>query len=233
MRAGAVVLLIGIGGTLRADAVPQQASSPAQLYGRSELHGAMQGFADRAVAAPASPANWYNLGATYFRLGADGRAAAAWQQAHRLAPRERTVQRALELMPPPEAVSATRLWMPPVTWQELALLSAPLWIVGWVLLALRRNRRRRELAVAILLLATVIGGASVALRWRMRAPLAVATAKLSLQLSPHERAPTVATLDPGSALRVMRRAPGWVMVDAPGGRLGWVEAESVFLLRDF
>jgi hypothetical protein len=214
--------------TVQAQAQP----TPAQLYSRGELHGAAGGFAERTVASPADPANWYNLGAAYYRLGADGRAAAAWQQAHRLAPRDRSVQRALALVPPPDAASASRLWVPPLTWRELALVAIPLWIVGWLLLAFHRNRRRRDIALVILAVAVLVGAAALALRWRSREPLAIATAKLSLQLSPHERAPAVAPLEPGTALHVLRTAPGWIMVDAPGDRLGWVEAESVILLRD-
>jgi hypothetical protein len=119
-----------------------------------------------------------------------------------------------------------------MTWRELALAAIPLWTVGWILLALHRNRRRRDIAIAVLVLAGALGGAALALRWRARVPLAVATTKLSLQLSPHERAPTIAPLEPGTALRVLRTTPGWIMVDAPGDHLGWVEAESVILLRD-
>ncbi|HEU4587002.1 MAG TPA: BatD family protein [Gemmatimonadales bacterium] len=230
--AGAAMLLLASLAAGARLAHAQAQPTPAQLYSRGELHGAAGGFAERTVASPADPANWYNLGAAYYRLGADGRAAAAWQQAHRLAPRDRSVQRALLLVPPPDAASASRLWVPPVTWRELALVAIPLWLVGWVLLAFHRNRRRRDIALLVLVLATVVGAAAIALRWRIREPLAVATTKLGLQLSPHERAPTVAPLEPGTALRVLRAASGWIMVDAPGDRLGWVEAESVILLRD-
>ncbi len=56
----------------------------------------------RAAAEPAVAAHWYNLGAAYYRLGATGRAAAAWLQARRLAPRAPSVRRALALTPPPD-----------------------------------------------------------------------------------------------------------------------------------
>ena len=40
----------------------------------------------RAAAEPRDPAHWYNLGATLYRSGADGKATAAWTLAARLAP---------------------------------------------------------------------------------------------------------------------------------------------------
>src|SRR5437762_710568 len=59
----------------------------------------------RAAASPRVPAHWYNLGATLYRAGADGKAMAAWTRAARLAPRDPLVQRARELLPPPDAAS--------------------------------------------------------------------------------------------------------------------------------
>jgi hypothetical protein len=207
-----------------------QSLSPEWRYEHGGLREAARGFADRIAAAPTDPANWYDLGAAYYRLGQDGRAAAAWQQARRLAPRDRSVVRALELVPPPESGSAARLWSPPVTWRELALVAAPLWLLGWGLLTVR-SRRLRELGLGCTGLVLMVVAAGVFLHERERRPLGVLLGKTSLQLSPHERAPTLAPLEQGTALIVLRHVPGWAMVDAPGDRLGWVPADSLALLR--
>ncbi|HEU5171666.1 MAG TPA: BatD family protein [Gemmatimonadales bacterium] len=206
-----------------------QAPDPASLYERGALYAAASGFARQVDREPRDPAAWYNLGATYYRLGQDGRAAAAWLQARRLAPRDRTIARALDLAPPPEAASAGRLWAPPVAWVELALVALGLWAIGWVLLVIRP--RRRELAIGLVLLAVLIGAGALALHLRDRRALGVLLGATPLQLSPHERAPTLAPLEPGSAVLQVRRQAGWALVNAPGGRLGWVPADSVFLLR--
>jgi tetratricopeptide (TPR) repeat protein len=207
-----------------------QSLSPEWQYDHGALHGAIQAFAGRIATAPADAANWYDLGAAYYRLGLDGRAAAAWQQALRLAPRERSVVRALELVPPPESGSASRLWNPPVTWRELGLAAIPLWLLGWILMVVR-SRRARELGVGFAGLAVLLTAATLFLRERERRPLGLLLGKTALQLSPHERAPSIAPLDPGTAVIVVRRTPGWAMVDVPGGRLGWVPVDSVAMLR--
>ena len=207
-----------------------QSVSPEWQYEHGGVAGAIDGFAHRTTTAPDDPASWYNLGAAYYRLGLDGRAAGAWQQARRLAPRDRSVVRALELVPPPETASAARLWRPPFTWRELALAATSVWLLGWILLA-TRGRRRRELGVGCLVLAFLLGTAAVVLRARDARALAVLVGGTPLQLSPHERAPMVTRLDPGAALLIVRHSDGWTMVDAPGGQLGWVPSDSLTLLR--
>lgn len=224
--AGALVGLV----LLTAAPLRAQSVSPEWQYNHGGLSGAIDGFARRTAAAPEDPANWYNLGAAFYRLGLDGRAAGAWQQARRLAPRDRSVARALDLVPPPESGSAARLWGPPVTWRELALAALALWLAGWGLVA-TRGRRRREIGLACVALAALLGAGALASRLREQRQLAVLIGGTPLQLSPHERAPTVAPLDPGTAVFVLRRAAGWAMVDAPGGRLGWVPSDSLALLR--
>ena len=193
------------------------------------LRAASSGFLRELERNPRDPAVWYNLGATYYRLGMDGRAAAAWLQAHRLAPRNRTIGRALALVPPPEASSASRLWAPPVSWPELALAAVPLWAAGWLLLAWRP--RRRDIAVALIFLGVLVGGAAAALCAREMRPLAIVLGATPLQLSPHERAPTITPLEPGSAVLLLRPQAGWSMVNAPGGRIGWIPADSAYRLR--
>jgi hypothetical protein len=118
-----------------------------------------------------------------------------------------------------------------VSWPELALAALPLWAVGWTLLAWRP--RRRDVAVALVFLGTVTGGAALALRARESRPVAIVLSGTPLQLSPHERAPTIAPLEAGTAVLPVREHAGWTMVNGPGGRLGWVPSDSVFRLRSF
>jgi hypothetical protein len=213
----------------RSAALHAQAADPMRLYAAGSLHAATSGFLRELDRDPRDPAIWYNLGATYYRLGLDGRAAAAWLQAHRLAPRERTVNRALGLVPPPEPASAARLWIPPVSWLELALLALPLWVVGWAVFAWRP--RRRDVGVALALLGALCAAAAITLRVREQRAVAIVLSGTPLQLSPHERAPTISPLEPGTAVVIRRREPIWSMVEAPGGKLGWVPTDSMFRLR--
>jgi hypothetical protein len=206
-----------------------QAPDPVRLYATGSLRAASSGFLRELEREPRDPAVWYNLGATYYRLGLDGRAAAAWLQGHRLDPRARTLVRALALVPPPEAASAARLWAPPVTWPELGFAALPLWAAGWLLLGWRP--RRRDVAVALIAVAALAGAAAAVLYAREQRPVGIVLGATPLQLSPHERAPTLAPLEPGSAVLLLRRQSGWSMVDAPGGRIGWIPADSVYRLR--
>ena len=94
-----------------------------------------------------------------------------------------------------------------------------------------RSRRARELGLGCAVLAVLLAGAAVFLREREQRPLALLLGKTALQLSPHERAPPVAPLEDGTAVMIVRGVPGWTMVNAPGGRLGWVPADSLAVLR--
>ena len=85
--------------------------------------------------------------------------------------------------------------------------------------------------MALILLGALVGGAAAALKSREARPVGIVLGATPLQLSPHERAPTIAPLEAGSAVLLLRRQAGWSMVDAPGGRLGWIPADSVYRLR--
>ena len=202
-----------------------QAPPPEALYEQGSLRAAAEQFAERAEREPAVAAHWYNLGATYYRLGQDGRARAAWLQARRLAPRSGSVAQALRMTPPPDATSARWTWTPPVAPDELLLLGALGWIVGWLGYALRPRVRERWLILLVFSAAALLAG--LALRSWLREPLAVVLARSTLRLSPHGLAPSIAALESGSAVRIVRRAPGWVMVEAPGSQRGWLADEAV------
>jgi hypothetical protein len=218
----ALLLLVaaGIGGRLAA-----QNPAPEQLYETGALRAAAEGFARRAADEPMVAAHWYNLGAAYYRLGAQGRAEAAWLRARRLDPRLVAVRRALALTPPPDAASARWTWSPPVTPEELLLLGGIAWILGWAGWALRPRVRDRWLV--LLVFGGVAVGGGLALRAWYRRPLAIILDPVTLRLSPHGRAPALGPVEGGSAVRLVGRTPGWVLVRAAGDREGWVPDGAV------
>jgi tetratricopeptide (TPR) repeat protein len=221
-RGVAVGLMLGAALIGRLEA---QNPAPEQLYASGALHAAADGFARRAAAEPAVAGHWYNLGAAYYRLGQAGRAEAAWLRARRLEPREPSVRRALELTPPPDVASARWTWSPPVTPEELLLLGALGWIVGWLGWVLRPRVRDRWLVLLVFAGSAVAGG--LALRAWYRRPLAIVLDPATLRLSPHGRAPALSPVEGGSAVRIVGWAPGWVLVRAAGGREGWVPDAAV------
>jgi hypothetical protein len=195
------------------------------LYEQGSLSAAAEGFARRAEAAPSVPAHWYNLGAAYYRLGSPGRASAAWLEAARLSPRNPEIRQALRLVPPADATSSRWAWIPPVTPEELLLLGALGWLVGWAGWVLRPRVRERW---TVLLVFGALGiGAGLGLRAWYRRPIAVVLERSTLRLSPHGLAPVVLPLEGGSMVRVLRRTPGWLLVRAPGAQDGWLPDEAV------
>src|SRR5207302_1177908 len=133
------------------------------LYEAGALRAAADSFAARAAAQPRVPAHWYNLGATLYRAGADGKASAAWAIAARLAPRDETVRRARELLPPPDAPSEPLFVVGFATPGEWALVAAVLWSAMWMVAA--GGRRRVVLATVALATAATVGlGVREALR---------------------------------------------------------------------
>ena len=220
---GAAAVFLALG--LHAGLLAAQAPGPERLYRTGSLAAAAEGFSRRAAEQPAVAAHWYNLGAAYYRQGLEGRAAAAWLQGRRLAPRESAIARALELTPPPDPLSARWSWSPPVTAEELLLLGSLGWLAGWLGWTVRPRHRERWLVLLVFAGSALLGGLS--LRMWNRRPLAVVLDQTTLRLSPHGRAPSVAPLEPGGALRIVGRSPGWLMVRAPGALNGWVVDEAV------
>ncbi|HEU4523910.1 MAG TPA: BatD family protein [Gemmatimonadales bacterium] len=225
LRGWSGVAAVPVALALWASVLAAQAPSPEALYEQGSLTAAAEEFAHRAEREPAVAAHWYNLGAAYYRLGQDGRARAAWLQARRLSPRSASIAQALRMTPPPDATSARWSWTPPVSPEELLLLGALGWIAGWLGWTLRPVGRERWLI--LLVFSAVALTAGLGLRTWLREPLAVVLNRSTLRLSPHGLAPSVAALESGSAVRVLRRSPGWVMVEAPGAQRGWLADEAV------
>ncbi len=205
-----------------------QSPAPEALYEHGSLRAAAEGFAQRVSEEPAIAANWYNLGAAYYRQGLGGRAAAAWLQARRLAPRESVIRRALQLTPPPDGISARWVWSPPVTPEELLLLGSLGWLAGWIGWTVRPRIRDRWFIVLVFAGCAIVGG--LGLQAWYRRPLGIVLEATSLLLSPHGRAPTVSPIEGGTTVRILRRSPGWALVRAPGAREGWLSEDAIAAL---
>jgi hypothetical protein len=112
-----------------------------------------------------------------------------------------------------------------VTPEELLLWGAVGWMAGWLGWIARPRIRERWLVLLVFAGATVLSG--LALRVWYRRPLAIVLDDATLRLSPHGRAPALAPIEGGSAVRVVAHSGGWLLVRAAGGREGWVPDAAV------
>ena len=213
---------------LHAQAVTPTARTPSAeaLFEAGALRAATDSFAARAAREPRDPAHWYNLGATLYRAGADGKATAAWIRAARLAPREPAIRRALRLLPAPDPVSAELLqvgWATPAEW---GLVGAAGWLLLWLVVAFG-GRRRAVLGVfgAVAGTALVLG----AIEWRRRdQAIAVVIAETApVRAAPYGGASAAASVPAGGAVLMVRRYGPWVEVLRTDGIHGWVLGEEI------
>ena len=212
-------------GCVTAGSASAQGPSAESLYESGALGGARAAFAARAEAQPEVAAHWYNLGATDYRLGAAVQASAEWHRALRLSPRNASIRQALQLTPPPDPVSASRLWTAPFTPSELALAALLLWLAAWVGYFLRPARAPRWIWLGGW--ALLLGAATLGLESRYRQPVDLVLQAVPLRVSPHGRGSALAALDEGQALLRLSSQRGWHLVRDPSGRLGWVPADAV------
>ena len=224
-----VAILLLVAAASRVDA---QARSAEALYEAGALRAAADSFAARAAGEPSVAAHWYNLGATLYRAGADGKATAAWTLATRLAPRDAVIRRARRLLPAPDLASEQLLavgWATPAEW---ALIGGGAWVLLWVL-ALRGGpggmSRRRAVLMGALgavgLSAAAFGGAE----WQRRGQaLAVVVASdAPIRTAPYGGASAATTVHAGAAFILGRRYGRWLEVHRPDGVRGWLLAGEI------
>jgi len=218
-------LVASRGGVAQAPAASPGAEA---LYEAGALRAAADSFAERAAQAPGTAAHWYNLGATLYRAGADGKAVAAWTIALRLAPRDRVIQRARALLPLPDPASDALLAVGPATPAEWALAAALGWMALWVAVLARRRRLTIGVLAGLAAAAATLGALE---RRRRDRPLAVVvTAASAIRVAPYGSATATTTLDAGAALEVAGRYGRWLEVRRHDGVRGWVLDSDVVRL---
>ncbi len=225
-RVGSVVALVTLVGLAAGgDRAAGQAPSAEALYQAGALRAAADSFAARAAAHPEVAAHWYNLGATLYRAGADGKATAAWIRAVRLDPRDPLIRRTRDLLASPDAPSDVLLAPGLATPGEWALVAALCWTAAWLALA---TRRRRTVVLGLALLTA--GATALAAREGMRraTPLAIVLNPATpVRAAPYGSASAASTVEAGAALLIERRYGPWLEVRRADGIRGWVLASEV------
>src|SRR5437870_1352172 len=202
-----------------------QTLSAEALYDAGALRAAADSFAARAAGEPRVPAHWYNLGATLYRAGADGKATAAWARAARLAPRDPLVRRARELLPAPDAASEALLTTGLATPGEWALGAGLCWVALWIAVA---ARRRRTVVLGLSLVTVAAAGLAAREVLRRAEPLAIVlNAATPVRVAPYGGASPASMVEAGAALLVDRRYGAWLEVHRADGVRGWVLAAEV------
>jgi len=221
--------LVGIGALLLL-APPARAQRPSAeaLYEAGALRAAADSFAARAAAEPQIAAHWYDLGATLYRAGADGKATAAWTLAARLAPRNALVRRARRLLPPPDAASESLLAVGPATPAEWWLAATVAWWLAWGLVLARRRARWPAALAVVALVAAGLG--LMERQQRSRAVAVVLAPATPVRVAPYGSASAGTSLDVGAAVLIEDHYGAWVRVARRDGVRGWVLARDVATL---
>jgi tetratricopeptide (TPR) repeat protein len=196
-----------------------QVASAEALYEAGALRAAADSFAARAERSPRVAAHWYNLGATLYRAGDDGKATVAWTRAARLAPRDGLVRRG-RLLLPPDAASEPLLAVGPATPAEWAVLGLAAWLLFWGAVVFR-PRAARLAPLAALLIAVAV---PASLEWRRRTrPVGVVLApSATVRGAPYGTAAGFGSLPAGAAVLLGRRHGAWVEVRRDDGVHGWL-----------
>lgn len=203
------------------------AQSAERLYEAGAVRLAADSFARRTAEAPRVAAHWYNLGAALDRLGEPVRARAAWVRAARLAPRDRSIRRALS-GGAGRSMSAPRLtWVAPVTPVEAFAAAALLWLVAWVAWGLGARLRW---PTAMATLALVAAGYGYVVGQRYTRPVAlVMSSRTALRVAPYGPAAAALELEEGAPVRIEREQGAWVLV-SEGTERGWLLRAEVVRL---
>ena len=209
-----------------------QGTSAEALYQAGALSAAADSFSRRAANDTLDAAHWYDLGATLYRSGEDGKAVAAWVMAERLAPRDGAIRRARDLLPAPDAASTSLLDVGYLTPGEWWIVAGALWIVCWGLLIASRGGRRIVAGSfgALAVTAALLG--AFAQRRNDRPLVVITSPRAPVRAAPYGPSSASLVLEPGAAALVVDTFAGgqWLRIRRGDGVNGWVLASQVVRL---
>ncbi|MCK6529175.1 SH3 domain-containing protein [Myxococcota bacterium] len=192
---------------------------------------------------------FYDLGNARYRLGDLGGSILAWRHAGIDLPRDGDLaanietarkQRKDALASPEAERSALRrtllFWYDGLSPRELWTAAVCLNVLLWTLAAARLFRRSERLtfavAAAAVLTAAFLGGAVVRSAGMRSAPPGVVLLPEATVRSGRDRASTdLFKLHEGAEVTVRKRDSGWLLVELPDGKRGWVDEGAVGIVE--
>ena len=85
--------------------------------------------------------------------------------------------------------------------------------------------------VSLLTVGVLVGAGAALVHHDQSRPLALVLQPIELRRSPHHRAPGIAPLEPGSAVRPVGRAAGWILAEASDARRGWLPLDALSVIN--
>jgi hypothetical protein len=228
-RTPAIVILAALTGmsastfSSAADRDAQRFADGVAAYQVRDYSAAAAAFEEVSRRVPRAADAWANLGTASFAAGDSVRAAWGWQRAIRLEPLASDVRDRIIVLGDP--ASGGRAAVPAIPVPVLFLLGGAVWLLGWLVAAVRVWRREpaRSMAVVTTFAALLIVGAAWSLDQRIAgADLVVLSRTESLRYLPSLGAEREGTALSGSVARIAERRGGWARIEA-GERTGWVE----------
>ena len=228
----AVMLAIGIGGTLRAlqGATAADAFSDGVVaYQEHDYAGARHAFARVVTVAPRAADGWMNLGTASWAEHDTVGAVLGWRRALGLQPLAGDARNRLGL------VHGLRLsspgYVPPIPIDALLLLLAACWLaaaVAWHPSFVRRRPWARAWPGPCVAAAALLGLGAIALGGRLSARgVAVVRTDTMLSADPAFGADQGSTVVTGEMVRVLTQHGAWSRVELDGGRQGWLPAQGL------
>ncbi len=219
-----------------------------QLYDRGEYPSASQCYQSLVEEGIGNGHLYYNLGNARYRLGMLGEALLAWNHARIYLPRDADLlqnmatarqQRVdhLEEGPPPSPLRRALLfWIddlaPGELWWLAGVISALCW--GAVLLRLHRPEPRWTIlaGVGLVLSGSLLSGAFYKARVLTTSPQAVVLAPEAVVRSGRDVASAdLFRLHEGAEGRVSAQEGGWLLLELPDGKRGWVDGATVGVVK--
>ena len=202
------------------------------LYKQRQYSRSAELFAEAVDARPADADLLSNWGAAAWAAGDTVSAVIAWQRAARLEPVAVDLQERLTSLPAGARGGVAEVPMIPVP--SLVLVTSAAWLLGWMLLAVVRVRRRQghasawmgfasTVAVFMLLLAAGTGAAAA---WGAReldaTGVLVVRRPDTMRTAPGNDANAMGGVATGDVVRVEEARDGWLQVVHADGRRGWL-----------
>jgi tetratricopeptide (TPR) repeat protein len=238
------ILLAGCGRDAGRDAAMYDLFYKAELgYEEGRYAEAIEGYEAVAKRGLGSPELYYNLGNAYVKAGEIGKGMLNYARARALAPRDSAITanclRAASMMKQPDAprqASALRRELDKLfalmTLKESFLVFFSIYyLIALLLVCMIMVRRYRIIAIALV----IVLGASLVLtippllekvREDEQGAMVIA-AVVDVKKEPYAEAETAFPVYAGMKVYLFKEGVGWVKVQRPDGRSGWVAETSV------